>query len=220
MPYIRAMVVIPRHTAIPADAVSNTWHFFAGHTVTGTDADLVAARVLTFYEDDTLGQSVGSFMGPMLNGAGTVFKIYDLSDPEPRSPILEVNLEITIPTGGSAVPPPSESAVAMSYQAVQESGIPQARRRGRIYLGPFSDLAAERVSNISRPKQVLRDTIQSSAEVLQATNDSGLYWTVYSTAGAGPPAVGPEVTNGWIDDAWDTQRRRGELATERTLWSA
>jgi hypothetical protein len=39
-------------------------------------------------------------------------------------------------------------------------------------------------------------------------------WAVYSTVNA----TGVEVTNGWVENAWDTQRRRGRIATVRTVF--
>jgi hypothetical protein len=55
--------------------------------------------------------------------------------------------------------------------------------------------------------KALRDLIDAS--VTETT------WSlaVYSVA----DAVAREVTNGWVDNAWDTQRRRGIDATARTL---
>lgn len=219
MPYLRATVTIPRHTAIPEDDVTNTWHFFVGHAIDTDDTDIVLARLLQFYDDGVGATAISGFLGPMLDGAEATIAFYDMSDSPPRAPVAEEAFALAIPTGGSAIPPPSEVACCLSYQAEGVSGIPQARRRGRIYLGPFSDLAAERISNESRPKEVMREEIALAAERLQALNDTGIYWTVFSTV-SGAPAIGPEVTNGWVDNAWDTQRRRGVDTTARELWSA
>jgi len=46
-----------------------------------------------------------------------------------------------------------------------------------------------------------------AAMAADANND----WIVYSTV----DQAGHEVIGGWVDNAWDIQRRRGELSTSR-----
>lgn len=95
--------------------------------------------------------------------------------------------------------------------------MPQARRRGRIYLGPFGQTVLGTTAVTSdRPLAAAVTAIANAATALAtATAGAVVPWVIYSpTNGSG--AV---VTDGWVDNAFDTQRRRGVAATSRTLWT-
>lgn len=119
---------------------------------------------------------------------------------------------------GSPTAMPLECAIVMSFQGDPITGGVQARRRGRVYLGPWTSTALGSTSNDATISQSMIDRVAASGARLLNWSDSSSNWTwcVWSrTTGLFVP-----VTNGWINNEWDTQRRREKEATARTLWPA
>lgn len=215
MSTIRVQLTIPRDSGIPADAVVNTFHWFkVGAVNPATDGDVIIAALTDAWNVDhgdgfSLVTALASYMKP----ESAHIRMYDLADPEPRTPIRDEDL--LFGSGGTGELP-GEVALCMSYAVTRESGEVAARNRGRIYFGPFSDSRDQVETNVdSRPANALRGALASFGNVLIAANTADLYWTVYSEVDA--EAKGP-VTHGWIDNAWDTQRSRGAKANARTLF--
>lgn len=214
MPLYRFDVVIPSVTALPEDVTVNTWHFFNGSPVLPSDFDNVRDMLFDFYdvEQATLNLAITDFMSNDAVGANWVVRAYDLSDPLPRAPVYTSGFTVT--HLGNANPMPSEVALVLSIQAAPESGVPQARRRNRKYLGPFSVLGLEAPG---RPSLPLMLTIGRAAkELLNAAQASLSWgWRVYSPT----TDLDLEPVGGWVDNAWDTQRRRGLASSLREPWS-
>lgn len=196
-------------TAIPADNVVNTWYFEGS----GTDPQNVGDMLSDFYDVAPTGETVGisSFMSDdALTGDYTI-RAYDLSDPEPRAPVYEWESALA---GISTQPQlPDEVALVFSYHSALASGVPAGRRRGRIYLGGLRTGAADG----ARPSAAIRAVMAASGrDLIQASNASVSWqWQQYSRT----TSTGNVVVGGWIDDAWDTQRRRGRDASTRTLFT-
>jgi len=120
---------------------------------------------------------------------------------------------------------PEEVALCMSYSAdlssVAERGAggtrPRARRRGRVFIGPLSQAAAQQDTTTKRtkPATVALSAWTDNAKQFLATAllADGWTWCVFS------PTLWEmfDVTQVWVDDAFDTQRRRGPDAVGRTL---
>lgn len=130
-----------------------------------------------------------------------VMRFYDLADPKPRAPLAERLWNFTTaPTTTGTV---REVALAVSYQGARASGQSQARRRGRMYFGPITAT----VLNTDRPSTSLQNTFRDAVKQFIDTVNAiaGLEFVVFSpTNNAAVP-----VTEVWVDDAWDIQRRRG-----------
>lgn len=204
----RCLVTMPTASNIPADSVTNTFHFEGS----GADPDNVFDMIEDFYNTPATGasQRVASWLSKALAGEGSTMKLYDLADDEPRSPVATRVWEVDSPSAAAALP--SEVAFCLSYQAAMASGVPRARRRGRIYLGPLS----ESTSVDGVPAATFQEDVLLSASELLAASDASVSWTwvVYSPT----TSTGHTVVGGWVDNAFDTQRRRGPQATARTLW--
>lgn len=194
---------LPYVTNLPEDCAINTWYF------AGTDpaADMITTsvdRVNDFY-----GALIAYWSGYI--AARLDVTVYDVEDAQPRTPIYSGSTALTVGAGASL---PLEVALCMSYHRELESGIPAARQRGRLYLGPFDAGALDTSQPSSRPVSALVDAITTAAEVLLSENTANNTWVTFSeTLGALSPIVG-----GWVDDSWDTQRRRGSSPSSRTLW--
>lgn len=201
-------VSLESSTGLPQDDIVNTFYFEGS----GADPANVKDMLDDFYNSVPTGETASvmqQFATDALGGDMTITG-YDLSDTPPRAPIYEATTSVISPSSTDMLPP--EIALCLSYQAQPISGVPQARRRGRVYLGPFNVA----VDQNGRPNAAARGIIAAAArDMLQASNTSVSWeWQQYSrTTGTGSPVVG-----GWVDNAWDSQRRRGWDATSRTLW--
>jgi hypothetical protein len=107
---------------------------------------------------------------------------------------------------------PAEVAIVVSFEALPVSGEPQARRRGRVYIPWLPDTA----NTEGRPTQTFIDDLGAAFVAFGAAADASISvdWVIWSPTDNA--AVG--TARGWIDNAWDTQRRRGFAATSRTNW--
>ena len=194
----------------PGDVSINTWHFRAPDI---TDAGLgpITAALSTFY---TAVKS--RFSTDVSFGSGNV-TYYDLAQPKPRAPIFEGLLGTTGTGGGT--PGPSEIAICLSFYGLKTAGYPFGRSRGRIYLGPLN--AGLMAGNNVAAADVT--AIVNAANTLLGTSNAAAWkWVVYSQTQAESP-IGlhfPDdtVIGGWVDNAWDVQRRRGAEPSARTTF--
>jgi hypothetical protein len=215
MPFIRALVELNNDSLQPVDRSTNTWHFEL------PDATAPTLALLTTQLDDFY-TSVGGLFGPQLTGTGNI-KYYNLEDAEPRAPIGTGLVTFTPGANGF----PSEVAICLSYQGTLVSGESQARRRGRLYLGPLSITTGSIDSGDVRVTAAARTTIATAADALMdSTTIAGRRWCVFSPATAGPPpwSAGTlldafvTITNGWVNNDFDTQRSRGLRSSARTIF--
>lgn len=136
---------------------------------------------------------------------------------------------------------PSEVALCASFKNMASGAVPPAQRRGRMYWGPLLDSAMapdEAVTEYSRPSVYIRTLLFDAATWLAGPHAAGQL-VIYSrpfagrdaitaearAAAGGPakalPALAPRngaiypVTDVWVDDEWDTVRRRGLRASTR-----
>lgn len=207
MGILRTIVTIPTDTAIPSDTISNTWHWMTGSPWVAGDLTTINGWLTTFY------QVLDAYLTPTLQNTADI-RHYDLGDAEPRVPIGSSTIALTIP-GTSNIP--EEVALCLSFQGAKTSGVNQARRRGRLYLGPFSNGILGASSAGNRPLASAVTAIVAGAQSLltASVGSTTPKWAVYSPSNAS--AV--EVRNGWVDNAFDTQRRRGIDPTSRTTFS-
>lgn len=203
MPLYRTQVSVATTDNVQANYATNTYHVLAPDEV---ELALWHSALVTFYT------SIDVNFSPIVRTTdGLLMKSYDLSDPEPRVPVLTFEADLA---PGSDEPLPTEVALCMSFQAGAASGVPQARRRNRVFL-PF--FRADRSDTDGRPSSTLITDITTAAGVLLAASgptSSDWQWVVYSPT----DDAFDLVDNGWIDNEWDTQRRRGRIATARTTF--
>lgn len=199
----RHIVRMPYTSGVAEDASVNVWHSISDDD---TEANGFAALLVAFYG------SVDTFFSALLSTAANAATIttYNLADPTPRVPVGTTSFTLT--TGALQLPP--EVAVCLSFQGVKISGLPQARRRGRVFLGPLADNAQD---TGGRPTGTLISGVVAAADTLLGAPVQGTsgIWAVYSpTNGQTVP-----VNNGWVDNEFDTIRARGRRATARTTFS-
>jgi hypothetical protein len=87
------------------------------------------------------------------------------------------------------------------------------RRRGRLYVPFYWLFPASALAD--RPSLTVRTKVGDLAQVLQDLGGVDIDWSVWSKADGQARAV----SNWWVDDEWDTQRRRGLRPTTRVSGS-
>jgi hypothetical protein len=205
MPLYRVQQTIQTVDNVAANYATNTWHFFADNT---TALALAVAEMQFVYKNNK------SYMSALVRTTGHAFKAYNLSDPEPRAPVLEGSFDFSSSVSGDPLPP--EVSLVLSFQAEKVSGVPQARKRNRIYF-PFLNESANHTDG--RPLGAfVTSLVSAGANLLVASDAASTWaWTIFSTIT--PVIESPPVSNGWVDNEWDTQRRRGREATSRSTFT-
>lgn len=202
---IRTQVRIERDTGIPADAITNTYY-----NLCGTDGAVAALAAATAVQEalGTLYLALDSVLANTLAPLAT-FKSYTLADPEPRAPIRTATQALTL----AATALPAELAVCLSYRAAPVSGVPVARTRGRVFLGPLSTawLGSELAGDI-RPNAATATSTRDVFKIFADTLEGNFPWAVFSPTSN----VARQVVEVSTDDAFDIQRRRGAAPTVRT----
>lgn len=210
MPVLRGTVTFSPLSAIPRDRTTNTFHAWAP-TVGTLTAESFADALRDFY-NTTLdgGNPFGRYISAAMQRVAGI-QVWDLSDPMPRPPIYEGLFTIDTPAGSTRLP--REVALVASFQAVREAGVPQSRRRNRVFLGP---LQTNSVDNDIPDSSLIGNAVKAM-RVLYARSEAAEDWT-WCTFSPTTNDWQP-VDNGWVDNAWDTQRRRGQRASSRETWS-
>jgi hypothetical protein len=217
-PVARVQVTIPRDSGLPRDSIVNVWHFEGDDDPLEDDRDRfdslaggLADRVKTFYT------AISSLFAVTCNPDLVSLKIYDLNDAEPRIPRHEETFDMGSTASDTL---PNEVALCLSMRGQLTAGTNQARRRGRVYLGPFGHAATEGaiIGADARPAASICGSILSHADTMARGVGGSFRLAVFSPAtftGANLSESMTDVSYMWIDNAWDTQRRRGAAATHR-----
>lgn len=212
-----AMAVMQGSTGLPEDRFVNTFHFAddAESMTFDAAADSIAQVLDDFYLQPTTGLHAGvtrtvfGLLSPEIQSLE--YRVYRQSDPKPRT--AEVRAPGLALPARAAPALPEEVAICLTLHTAFRS----QRGRGRLYIGPlgsggsvpyFTQAGKVRV-------QVLhRGAIAEKAADLKANVDTTqLRWVIVSSQG---PVN--EVIGGYVDDAFDTMRKRGTAPTVRTAW--
>lgn len=200
---IRAQVILHTADAIPENFVTNSWCFRLD--ASGGSGAVLTPILKAFYD------SLVSYYSPVITQNGHEIKYSLLPGTPPNYPYdIDVFNLGAAPAGGML---PDEVAVCLSFQGLKAAGAPQARRRGRVYIGPLDTAAATN----NRPAAAFMTAMANAATTLKAAVEAvsvTSFWCIWSVAD-GASVI---VEDGWIDNAFDTQRRRGVLPTSRTTF--
>lgn len=219
MPNASVVVTMPYTTGLPEDVSVNTFHFMTDGPVGEAGPD-IRDRLLEFY--NTAAPSPG--VNPLSywlsahidrSGLPSTITVYDLADLKPRAPRYSTTFFLGAPSNTTSLP--FEVAACASFAGEPVSGIPAARRRGRIFLGPLTTAANDPGSATvpSRLNEQVRLDLVGASRRMAGVSGDGLTWCVWSRVSQ---AMVP-IVRGWVDDAFDTQRRRGNAPNVRTNWT-
>jgi hypothetical protein len=193
VPIYRTHVSVAMDTTLPRDRIVMTpWFFSDG----GDNPDTLAAELCDVFVGGTTG-----WWNLDTEITSKVYEFVDLdTDTGPPVGTYTKNPGLLISSTG-----PREIAICLSYY----SQINTKRRRGRMYL-PVA--GAPVAFNTNRPAQPAIDKALSMAQRLADVGGAGCDWGIYSTV----DKVFRPISHAWVDNEWDTQRRRGFRGTSRS----
>lgn len=208
-------------TNLPEDVVVNNFIFRNMNVLDfQTAQERAADAVMEFFNNASAPQ-----VGPTVPHTGSLIglmgdhvvswtqKVYDLGHaPGDRLPTTFVRTGADFPNRSTSAKLPNEVAVCLSLQTTHtgKSG------KGRVYLGPFVAAIGESTTGGLVPTEPFRARVAAQADRLRSGNGQDMEWHVYSTV----KNRMQRVLGGWVDDAFDTQRRRGQDPTERYVFGS
>lgn len=230
MAEVLTSVTLTHLSGIPHDNVVNHFNFrtaTAGAPVTA-ELDAILAALTTFYNTGAGSPShaICNMLSTALSRSSgqVVVRHYNITghlDGSAHGAPVRTDtftLGSAIGTGSNF---PSEMAVCLTFHTAYltdpEFGPggsrPRARDRGRVYLGPLRD-TIKLVASDGEPR-LDPDWAQAvGAAGARLVADADTQWVVWSRANV----ITNTVTVGWVDNAFDVQRRRGPDPTSRTTW--
>lgn len=232
---VQLVARLPHTSGRPEDMVQNTINLGVIGTLQSGDVDIAMIAFANFY--NTLAPSQTGPVASRISGAISraanacqilAYATADLTGNTPFGSPFDM-LNFTMGAEGASADLPEEVAVVVSYNGplinvpVSQPNPnpppavirPQQRRRGRMFVGPLNGVAGtQQGGDVFRPTPVfvtdlglafkgMGDTIQGAASVelgVWSKADAEVY----------------EVVGGYVDNAWDIQRRRGVVASSRT----
>lgn len=231
MAVLRVQSILKSVTGMVRDNCVNTWHFEG--LITPANLQAIDTAVDRFYRATISGQarSVDVWLGTQVSALTN--KIYDVTEEPAGAPILVSPERVLVGTRfGTKGNMPSEAAVCLSFAGTPEVGLVQSRRRGRVFIGPLRYDALEYVGGDMRPISDFRTDLIMAAQRMATEVDGTAEWVVYSRPFAGRgeivrpgrstlpaiparPGTTVNIDEVSVDNAVDTQRRRGTRPTLR-----
>jgi len=222
---VLSTVVFNHKSGLVEDQVINAFAFdtLAAAPSGGTLDDITTA-LQSFYNDDTGGMdnSLATYLAPCISRAELpVVKHYVLDgnlDGSAHGSPVRIDEFTSLDATGAATGLPAEVACCLSFHGSfgtdPEFGPgtrPRSRDRGRIYFGPL--ITGVSITDGTTGRVVPAGTFIADLIIAgqRLRDDADTHWSVWSRADAALKLV----TQVSVDDAWDTQRRRGETATQR-----
>lgn len=203
MPNYRLQAIMKTADNVNENFETNTLYFTADNDgVLPTISSIVAP----------LYQTLDTFWSNQLGSTNALEqRFYDMGDPEPRTPVYTSFSNLS---GAGAAPLPNEVALVLSFHADFESGVPPARRRGRIYFGFWGE---NNNDPTGRPDSFVVDAVKEFGQnLLDASVAATTWkWVQHSTVDNSFNIV----AGGFVDNEWDTQRRRGRRRTSRVTFA-
>lgn len=231
MAVLKAVVELTHVSGLPKDSSEQQFIFSTDHTYP-YDASVTAINnfLLDFYNapHGPASQTLASFISQSMSRVVSTSHIhfYDITtvlDGSPAgSPFHTSSFTLSTPTAATQELPAEVACVLSyhaSYQTLPERGPnntrPRQRKRGRIFIGPLNTSAVgTTIAGRVTVHQNFQETLAACAATLMGQPIADARWVQWSRVNRDYWLV----VGGHIDDAFDTQRRRGEDADNRKLW--
>ncbi len=204
---------------LPEDRYVTTWHFISTDAGAGivwaTTFQAVALRVQQFY------MACNSLLSTLAIGTNSHVPAvygYNPDDAKPRPRHVKTPAgDIALPSAVSGMP--NEVAACVSFHDNNVAG-----QRGRIYFGPLaSSVIDQAIPGDAKLTSGARLTLANAAAALRDKNTNAARWAVKSVSRKDGSITADDpvyrtIKSGWVDNAFDTQRRRGVKPTERFIF--
>lgn len=239
---VLATIRLPSTTNVPANDVTIDIAITGSASDVAANGAAVEDALMNLLNDQATGlpgESIAKRISPVIsrtvNCEVSLFDITGHEDGSPHgSPFYRAARHNLGPVASGATAVPSEVAVVATLETAARGVVateavnivagpdepatyrPKSRNTGRVYIGPLSTEAIEIVSGTARVKQNFRQIITTkfrdlniAFQALGAQNPHRV--GVWSRA----DAIVREAAWVSVDNAFDTQRRRGEKASLR-----
>jgi hypothetical protein len=153
---------------------------------------------------DDLHAGLTGWASPVIGNSNELtVKLYEIGKPPPNRPQA---------TKVSALPNAAEASIFREMACCLSfyGGSNNPNQRGRLYIPLF--LASSGTTPGVRPSTTVRDKIGTLAPIFAGLGGVNVDWIVWSPT----KQAATRVTNWWVDDEFDVQRRRGLRPTART----
>ena len=206
---------------MPEDDYVNTWHFAGAANPVAAEQAFVALN--TFYTVGVgTGLAVAKRLSPTIEDSKPVeLRAYDTSG-GPSGPPFASSFFILPDLDAGQFPLPEEVAIVLSGHTTalsNQAGV----KRSRVFIGPLNTSVVDsRTDGHTKIDTATLDIIANAAarlrsdSVLAAGNNR---WSARSAPPLGPVTFTP-ILAGFVNNAFDTQRRRGVKANDRRLFVA
>lgn len=240
----RLQVILAHSNALPRDAVTNTFWFEDADPLGSPGlAEEYAEHVRDFYVTARAGQTaaLSSYLASSVATNGHSIKVAPIDKETgedvrgPGQPPLHIETFDLVGRPAPALGMPSEVALCLSFRNTDSGSVPPARKRGRVYYGPIEASATvDRGAGIVTPENGLITNLLQAGVNLRDLAPAAADWVIYSRPFAGRdeivrpgrptlPAIPARdgatyvVSQVLVDNAFDTQRRRGERSSARSI---
>lgn len=225
--HFRVQAVFQGSSGLPEDRYVNNWCFRNDDEL----ADLetfggAVVRVLDafYFAPAPNAVTVAGMMSSQIDVNQVEYRLYDLGQAPPRDPSVRVPAA-TVAFGAGTTVLPQEVAVCLSLvlgtegqtgginvgNGVQDTiAIPRRSRNGRIYVGPLMQSILQVETGRPVVHTDVRTALTNRATNVLETSENVTWCVVSQRWSAAVPVVG-----GYVDDAFDTQRRRGRAPITR-----
>ena len=215
MALIHTALVMPYTSGFARDVSEITFNFDSDGAPDAADYTAVDAAVSSFINNSTgQTQTIANRISAIVSRAACYIRKTHtdvatglMIDPPVLTPITLA----AAAAGGSL---PLEVALCSSYVAPAIVGVPAGRRRGRFYVGPLNVGVAGTAVDPAPQTVFLNDLATATERMFNLAVTGSVPMVVWSRANSALY----EVTGGYVDNEWDTQRRRGNSPTARDGW--
>lgn len=221
---LKVTMVFPYLTGLPEDTAQNTFYFeTSGSEPSAGEITTAIGSVLRFFIVGVgANQPIGEWLSGYINPDTAYVRAVGFNPAtgaETGEAIISDENDLVVGTGTGL---PLEVALCLSYRAAFSTPVQQRRRRGRVYIGPLDLTALDSAfTDGPRPDPEMVTGFAAAAERLISDSTAGVGsggtpapWSVWSRA----DGELVEIVGGWVDDEFDTQRRRGLRPTSRTTY--
>lgn len=215
MGLLQAVVRFPYTTNLPRDVSINTFNFEVPGDYTQAQADAIHAALVAFYNTVAPTVAVCSMMSTVIQRNACKVQQFYKSAPDNSDfgdPVQEVGF--TLGAAGTTINLPLEVALCASESS--QDAPSRATGRSRQYIGPLCTNAMNNGAGFPTPSSFFITALANASDRLcdaMAVNDTP--WVVWSRKNSALYTI----DSGYVNNEWDTQRRREADATARTIWT-
>lgn len=225
--FVLATVTLNKTSGVPEDAEQNQFALLSNNPlVPDVPTTLVTPALDQFFEE------LAPYMSGTISRAANAHTVeyYDVTDhldgSAHGSPFAaEMWTLSTAGQGGRSAPDECAICITLYGEGRQAAAVgpaggprPKQRRTGRLYIGSLGDNSYDSVDNGVRVTDACRGTFAAAlANLVDTLNEPAAHTSlcVWSRA----DAAMRECVGGHVDNALDTQRRRGVAPTRRTTFA-